>query len=104
MRAVLAAAAAGLSWPSPLRTAWVVTSTVAWMASACQPTSQQVDWTCDFDASEMRPLSDGDAAVGPDGALPQGVCEDTCGTPAKSCTFTVLEGGVPGAHCPVCTF
>ena len=74
------------------------------LAAGCGPTIPGLDWTCDFDASESRPRSDPDAAVGPDGALPSQVCQDTCGTPAKHCTATVLDGGVPGAVCPVCTF
>ena len=71
---------------------------------ACQPTATAVHWTCDFDASENRPLAEPDAAVGPDGALPESVCEDTCGTPAVACTYVALDGGEPGAVCPVCTF
>jgi hypothetical protein len=74
------------------------------VVGACQPTSTVVDWKCDFDASETRPLSDPDAALGPDGALPSLVCQTTCGTPATRCSFAVLDGGVPGAVCPVCTF
>jgi hypothetical protein len=76
----------------------------ACLLAACRPGIPSVDWTCDFDASEERPLSDADAAVGPDGALPSSVCQNTCGMPVDSCTFVVLDGGVPGAHCPVCTF
>jgi|HubBroStandDraft_5_1064220.scaffolds.fasta_scaffold2154899_1 hypothetical protein len=87
------------------RLAAIVGSTaIVGVAFACSSGIPPTDWTCDFDASENRPLSDADAAVGPDGALPPVVCENTCGTPAKSCTFVVLEGGVPGATCPVCTF
>ncbi len=73
-------------------------------ALACQPTGYDTNWTCDFDASEQRPLSVGDASVGPDGTLPVEVCEGTCGTPAHSCTYVTLDGGIPGAQCPVCTF
>jgi hypothetical protein len=76
----------------------------ACLAAACQPTGSAVNWSCDFDASETRPLSDPDAAVGPDGSLPATVCESTCGTPAHDCTFALLDGGEPGAVCPVCTF
>jgi hypothetical protein len=72
-------------------------------ATGCAP-DLPTHWTCDFDASENRPLSDPDATAGPDGSLPSGVCETTCGTPVNSCTRTVLDGGVPGAICPVCTF
>ena len=70
----------------------------------CGPQIPPLQWTCDFDASESRPLSDPDAAQGPDGALGTVVCENTCGTPVHACTFTTLDGGVPGAVCPVCTF
>jgi len=70
----------------------------------CSPAIAPTDWTCDFDASELRPLSETDAAAGPDGALPGAVCQDTCGAPAKVCTLAILDGGRPGAVCPVCTF
>lgn len=72
--------------------------------AACAPDLPTTDWTCDFDASENRPLSEQDAAPGPDGSLPSDVCQNTCGPPATSCKFTVLDGGVAGAICPVCTF
>jgi hypothetical protein len=77
---------------------------VASALPACQSGIPPVDWTCEYDASENRPLSDPDAALGPDGALPESVCENTCGTPVHACTFVALDGGVPGAVCPVCTF
>jgi hypothetical protein len=70
----------------------------------CAPGIPTEDWTCDFDASESRPLADRDATAGADGALPASECEATCGPPATSCTITVLDGGTPGAVCPVCTF
>ena len=70
----------------------------------CGQTIAATDWTCDFDASESRPLSNPDATPGPDGALPAAVCQNTCGSPATSCTLTILDGGEPGAVCPVCTF
>ena len=73
-------------------------------ALGCEPASPATNWTCQWDASESRPLSDEDAALGPDGSLPTLVCEDTCGPPVHACTFTRLDGGVPGAICPVCTF
>ncbi len=76
----------------------------ACLAAGCQPSAPSVHWTCDFDASENRPLSDPDAALGPDGSLPESVCQDTCGTPALRCNFVELDGGVPGATCPVCVF
>ncbi|HEY1697125.1 MAG TPA: hypothetical protein VGG39_33425 [Polyangiaceae bacterium] len=72
--------------------------------ASCAPSLPPENWTCDFDASESRPLSDADAAVAPDGALPSDVCRTTCGPPASACSFTTLDGGVPGAVCPVCTF
>jgi hypothetical protein len=74
------------------------------LGEGCAPAIAATDWTCDFDASESRPLSQPGAVPGPDGALPLVVCQDTCGPPAKSCTLTVLDGGEPGAVCPVCTF
>jgi hypothetical protein len=72
--------------------------------SACAPANPAENWTCDFDASESRPLSERDATPGPDGAWPASVCQDTCGPPARSCSFVSLDGGEPGAICPVCTF
>ncbi len=72
--------------------------------ASCGRPLPTTNWTCDFDASESRPLSDPDAAASPDGTLPSPVCQDTCGPPAKTCTATTLEGGIPGAVCPVCTF
>jgi hypothetical protein len=86
------------------RRASVALVALACLAAGCQPSATAVHWTCDFDASENRPLSDPDAALGPDGSLPESVCENTCGTPALRCTFVELDGGVPGATCPVCTF
>jgi hypothetical protein len=71
---------------------------------ACAPAIPPEDWTCDFDASESRPLGDPDATPDEAGVLPPAACEVTCGPPATSCTATTLEGGVPGAICPVCTF
>jgi hypothetical protein len=75
-------------------------------AAACAHAPPLENWTCDFDASESRPLADlADIDAAPDeaGALPAAECQATCGPPAKSCTFTWLEAG-PGAVCPVCTF
>ncbi len=77
---------------------------VAALVSGCAPASPTVHWTCDFDASESRPLSDPAADAGPDGDLPASVCQNTCGPPATRCTITLLEGGLRGAICPVCTF
>ena len=71
--------------------------------SGCSPTYPVEDWTCDFDARVTRPLSEADATA-EDGALPASVCQDTCGPPASHCTRTELEGGVPAAVCPLCTF
>ena len=76
---------------------------VAIFASACRP-DPTADWSCDFDAHESRPLSDADASTGPDGELPATVCQNTCGQPASTCTLTLLDGGLRGAVCPVCTF
>lgn len=82
----------------------VLVMVLACALTACQTGIPPVDWTCQYDASENRPLSDPDASLGPDGALPASVCETTCGTPVKACTFVSLEAGVRGAVCPVCTF
>ncbi|HEX3343324.1 MAG TPA: hypothetical protein VHS09_02075 [Polyangiaceae bacterium] len=71
---------------------------------ACAPAASAEDWTCDFDASEPRPLADPDATAGEGGSLPPAECQATCGPPATACTITVLDGGEPGAICPVCTF
>ncbi|HEY5239827.1 MAG TPA: hypothetical protein VIJ22_00110 [Polyangiaceae bacterium] len=72
--------------------------------TACAPGVPTESWTCDFDASEPRPLADPDATAGEGGALSASECQATCGPPANSCTITVLDGGEPGAICPVCTF
>jgi len=74
------------------------------VAASCVPPTPNESWTCDFDAHESRPLSNADATAGPDGELSASECENTCGPPAMHCTSTVLDGGVPGAVCPVCTF
>ena len=76
---------------------------VSGFASACAP-DLTTHWTCDYDASESRPLTDPDAATGADGSLSGMVCQTTCGTPVTTCTRTVLDGGGAGAICPVCTF
>jgi hypothetical protein len=83
---------------------FVAAVVVAVASSACSPTLSSEDWTCDFDAHESRPLSQPDATTGRDGSLPASVCQDTCGPPASECTLTFLDGGEPGAVCPVCTF
>jgi hypothetical protein len=76
------------------------------VVSACAPSLPQENWTCDFDASETRPLADPDASAdgGDGGALAPAECQATCGPPASSCTLTYLDGGEPAAVCPVCTF
>ncbi len=74
------------------------------LGAGCAPDLPSTHWSCDYDASESRPLSDPDAAAGPDGSLPSLVCQTTCGSPVTSCTRTVLDGGLAGAICPVCTF
>ena len=90
---------------STVSTAAVGATLAVWVCcSACAPDLPTTHWTCDFDASESRPLSDPDAATGADGSLHGVVCQNTCGTPVTSCARTVLDGGVPGAICPVCTF
>lgn len=72
---------------------------------ACRPpTSLDENWTCDFDATEGRPLDDADAAVDDAGLLPPGDCMNTCGPPVTKCTRIVLDASRAGALCPVCTF
>ncbi|HEX8792006.1 MAG TPA: hypothetical protein VF765_13720 [Polyangiaceae bacterium] len=73
------------------------------LCAGCAP-DLTTHWTCDYDASENRPLSDPDAMAGPDGSLSAAVCQTTCGPPVNACTRTVLDGGQAGAVCPVCTF
>jgi hypothetical protein len=70
----------------------------------CRSSVGAAQWTCDYDASEARPLSNPDAAVDEAGALPATDCQNTCGPPVSTCTWTLLDGGRPGAMCPVCTF
>jgi hypothetical protein len=72
-------------------------------AGACARAVPPLDWTCDFDASESRPLADLDAGPDETGSLPPATCQATCGPPATSCTYTTIDGG-PAAVCPVCTF
>jgi hypothetical protein len=74
------------------------------LLGGCAPVVPQEKWTCDFDASESRPLADIDATPDESGALPAAECQATCGPPASSCTLTFLDSGAPGAVCPVCTF
>jgi hypothetical protein len=74
------------------------------VVAACRPDAQSLDWTCDFDASVARPVGDPGATADDAGHLAPNVCQDTCGPPATSCTATTLDGGIPGAICPVCTF
>jgi hypothetical protein len=86
-------------------TVTVGTALAIWACcSACGRGLPSTDWTCDYDATEGRPLTDPDATTGPDGSLPSVICQTTCGTPVTSCARTVLDGGVAGAICPVCTF
>ena len=73
-------------------------------SAGCSSAIAPEHWTCDFDASESRPLRDPGTEAGADGALPLAECQATCGDPATSCTLTVLDGGMRGAVCPVCTF
>jgi hypothetical protein len=74
------------------------------VCASCAPGIPSENWTCDFDASESRPLADPDAAADEAGRLAASECQATCGPPATTCTMTVLDGGEPGAVCPVCTF
>jgi hypothetical protein len=76
---------------------------VGFALASCRP-NPDIEWTCDFDAMVARPLAAPDATPDEAGALPPSVCGDTCGSPAQSCTFTLLDGGAPGAVCPLCTF
>ncbi len=82
----------------------IAAALLGWAITGCVPSVPPESWTCDFDASESRPLADPDAAPDEAGALPAAECQATCGPPASSCTFTLLDGGAPGAVCPVCTF
>lgn len=88
--------------------AWAALSPLALAvlaASACRVDQPPVNWQCDYDASESRPTADIDAAVVDDaGHLAPSECQNTCGTPVISCVATTLDGGAPGAICPVCTF
>lgn len=79
-------------------------ATVFLAGAACARMEPTEDWTCDFDASESRPLADPGTVADEAGLLPSSECQDTCGPPAHSCTATLLDGGQPGAICPVCTF
>jgi hypothetical protein len=74
------------------------------VCASCAPAIPSENWTCDFDASESRPLADPDAAADDAGRLAPPECQATCGPPAMACTITILDGGEPGAVCPVCTF
>ena len=82
----------------------VALAALAPLAFACTPTSLKETWTCDFDATEGRPLDDPDAPFDEAGALPAGNCAATCGPPVSACKRTLLDGAQPGAICPVCTF
>jgi hypothetical protein len=84
--------------------ATALVATAASTGTACARVLPTDDWTCDFDASETRPLADPDAEADDAGLLASSECQDTCGPPASSCTRTLLDGGQPGAICPVCTF
>jgi hypothetical protein len=92
-------------FPAATRLASLGLVLAAGAAGACARTIPTLDWTCDFDASESRPLAGMDPDGGPDeaGHLPAAACQATCGPPATSCTYTTIDGG-PGAVCPVCSF
>jgi hypothetical protein len=77
---------------------------VAVASLSCQAKAFEVNWTCDFDASEGRPLGDPDAAVDDAGVLSPGDCMTTCGPPVISCKRILLDASLAGALCPVCTF
>jgi hypothetical protein len=74
------------------------------LAAGCVPATPQEDWTCDFDATEGRPLDDPTAATDDAGRLPAANCMNTCGPPVTKCTRILLDASQPGALCPVCTF
>jgi hypothetical protein len=75
------------------------------VALSCKPpTYLEENWSCDYDATEGRPLDVPDAPFDDAGALPASDCMNTCGTPVTSCRRITLDGAVPGALCPVCTF
>jgi|HubBroStandDraft_6_1064221.scaffolds.fasta_scaffold770429_2 hypothetical protein len=74
------------------------------LALSCRPTDLDESWTCDFDATEGRPLDDPDAPTDDAGSLPADHCMNTCGPPVTSCKRIVLDADIPGALCPVCTF
>jgi hypothetical protein len=76
----------------------------AGLGQGCTPTDLRENWTCDWDSSVARPLSTGTVPSDDSGKLPAAACKETCGPPVESCTRTTLDGGVPGAICPVCTF
>ena len=80
----------------------LVASMALALSAACKP-APEVDWTCDFEASVARPLAE-PATPDDAGELPSNVCGDTCGSPAHSCTYILLDSGTPGAVCPLCTF
>jgi hypothetical protein len=76
---------------------------VLFAAAGCRQ-YPDIQWQCDFDVMVARPLAEQDATPEEGGALAASVCGETCGPPAQSCTFTLLDGGTPGAVCPLCTF
>ncbi len=71
-------------------------------AGACAP--QLENWTCDWDSSVARPLANRAALADDGGFLPSSECASTCGPPVSSCMLTTVDGGRPGAICPVCRF
>jgi hypothetical protein len=76
----------------------------AWGCGLSGTTIPDETWTCQWDAQEARPLAIPATPSGEAGALPASDCQQTCGPPVSDCTYTVLDGGQPGAVCPVCTF
>ena len=84
--------------------AWGASCALSLLGTGCLPSSLQEHWTCDFDATEGRPLDDPDASVGEAGDLPASNCMGTCGPPVTACKRIVLDASQPGALCPVCTF
>jgi hypothetical protein len=88
---------------SALRNACAACAVVGGTIS-CQATSLQEHWTCDFDATEARPLDNAAAPFDDAGSLPASDCMTTCGAPVTSCKRILIDASEVGALCPVCTF
>jgi hypothetical protein len=96
-----------VSAPASLGLSLVAIALVSLGSSGCGLSANTIpdeDWTCAWDADESRPLADPGSPFNEAGVLPASECQTTCGPPVSSCTRTILDGGQPGAVCPVCTF